>query len=286
VCGKCQSSRGTLECVYEDLGLVSFEGLNVPAEEVTAVPPSPTVLEFLNHSASMELNVADFENPFSFDAATLSADDLHLRLYVSYRSLTPPFGSRRLVPSRIIFISYRYKVGMCGLFSKQQAIILGDKSGTFVHPFYIDFAHLFGCITYQRMSPNRSFQNLEAGFFTMVLESLASLKESEDAFTYAQAHWFMAYGYLTQLRYPLAEKYLESCVRAVEGNPGAFLPHLVRAEAPEDDEVSEQSQDRMAFLASLISYRTLLRIRAQDAKSGVPPEEAMSWLAVGFSVLP
>ena len=63
---------------------MSFEGLNVPAEEVTAVPPSPTVLEFLNHSSNMELNVADFENPFAFDAATLSADDLHLRLYVSY----------------------------------------------------------------------------------------------------------------------------------------------------------------------------------------------------------
>lgn len=173
---------------------------------------------------------------------------------------------------------------MCGLFSKQQAIILGDKSGTFVHPFYVDFAHLFGCLIYQRKSPNQSFQNLEAGFFTAALESLASVKESEDAFTYAQAHWFMAYGYLTQLRYPSAEKYLESCVRAIEGNPMAFLPHLVRAEAPEDNEVSEQSQDRMALLASLISYRTLLRIRAQDVKSGVSPEETANWLAVSFSV--
>lgn len=172
---------------------------------------------------------------------------------------------------------------MCGPFSKQQAIILGDKSGTFLHPFYVDFAHLFGCLAYQRKSSSQSFQNLEAGFVTMALESLASVKESGDPFTYAQAHWFMAYGYLTQLRYPLAEKYLESCIRAVEGNPVAFLPHLVRAEAPEDDEISEQSQERMAFLASLISYRTLLRIRAQDAKCGVSPEEAVSWLAVGFS---
>jgi len=93
----------------------------------------------------------------------------------------------------------------------------------------------------------------------------------------------MAYGYLTQLRYPLAEKYLESCVRAVEGNPVAFLPHLVRAEGPEDSEISEQSQDRMAFLASLIYYRVLLRVRAQDAKAGVLPEETVSWLAVSFS---
>ena len=30
----------------------------------------------------MELNAADFEDPFAFDAATLSKDDLHLRLYV------------------------------------------------------------------------------------------------------------------------------------------------------------------------------------------------------------
>lgn len=117
----------------------------------------------------------------------------------------------------------------------------------------------------------------------MALESLANVKESEDAFTYAQAHWLMAYGYLTQLHYPLAEKYLESCVRAVEGNPVAFLPHLVRVEGPEDA-VSEQSQDRMAFLASLIYYRALLRVRAQDAKFGAPPEEAVSWLIVGFSV--
>ena len=171
---------------------------------------------------------------------------------------------------------------MCTPFSKQQAIILGDKSGTFVHPFYIDFAHLFGCLIYQRRSPNQSLQHLEAGFFALASESLAIVRESEDAFTYAQAHWLMAYGYLTQTRYPLAEKYLESCVRAVEGNPVAFLPHLVRAEGPEDPEISEQSQDRMAFLASLVYYRALLRVRAQDAKSGVPPEESMNWLAVSF----
>jgi len=173
---------------------------------------------------------------------------------------------------------------MCPPFSKQQAIILGDKSGTFVHPFYVDFANLFGCLIYQRKSPNNSFQNMEAGFFAMALESLASVRESEDAFAYAQAHWLMAYGYLTQLQYPLAEKYLKSCVRAVEGNPMAFLPHLVLTEGLENAEVSEQSQDRMAFLASLIYYRALLRIRIQDGKSGAPPEEAISWLAVRFSI--
>jgi hypothetical protein len=187
------------------------------------------------------------------------------------------------VSSRLIFISYRYEVGVCGPFSKQQAIIIGDKSGTFVHPFYVDFAHLFGCLIYQRRSANQSFQHLEAGFFSMASESLASVRESEDAFSYAQAHWLMAYGYLTQQHYPLAERYLESSVRAVEGNPVAFLPHLVRTDDPEDAEISEQSQDRMAFLASLIYYRALLRIRVRDATSGIPPGEAASRLAVRFS---
>ena len=118
----------------------------------------------------------------------------------------------------------------------------------------------------------------------MASESLAAVKESEDAFTYAQAHWLMAYGYLTQLHYPLAEKYLESSVRAVERNPAAFLPHLVLTKGPEDAEISEQSQDRMAFLASLIYYRTLLRIRIRDAKSGAPLEEPVNWLTVRFHV--
>lgn len=86
MCGKCQSSRGRPECVYEDGGLVSFWGLNVPAEEASVVPPSPTVLGLLNNSADMELNAADFEDPFAFDAATLSKDDLHLRLYVPFCS--------------------------------------------------------------------------------------------------------------------------------------------------------------------------------------------------------
>lgn len=86
MCGKCQNSRGRSECVYEDVGLVSFGGLGVPAEEVTVVPPSPTVLEFLNRSASMELSTTDFEDPFAFDATTQSKDDLHLRLYVSFLS--------------------------------------------------------------------------------------------------------------------------------------------------------------------------------------------------------
>ena len=117
----------------------------------------------------------------------------------------------------------------------------------------------------------------------MASESLANVRESEDAFSYAQAHWLMAYGYLTQQHYPLAERYLESSVRAVEGNPVAFLPHLVRTDGPEDAEISEQSQDRMAFLASLIYYRALLRIRVRDATSGIPPGEAVSRLAVRFS---
>ena len=184
--------------------------------------------------------------------------------------------------SRLIFISYRYEAGICPPFSKQQAIILGDKSGTFVHPFYVDFAHLFGCLVCQRRSSNQSLRHLEAGFFALTSESLANVRESEDAFTYAQAHWLMAYGYLTQIHYPLAEKYLESCVRAVEKNPIAFLPHLVRAEGSEDSEISEKSQDRMALLASIVYHRALLRVRVQDAKSGAPPEETVSWLAVSF----
>jgi len=192
-----------------------------------------------------------------------------------------PFAHENLF-SRLIFISYRYKIGVCGPFSKQQAIILGDKSGTFVHQFYVDFAHLFGCLIYQRGLATQPFRHLEAGLFGRALESLANVRESEDAFTYAQAHWLMAYGYLTQLQYPLAEKYLRSCVRAVESNPVAFLPHLVRAEGLEGAEISEQSQDRMAFLASLICYRASLRVRAQDAKSSAPPEEVASWLTVGF----
>jgi len=69
------------------VGLVSFGDLNVPAEEVSVVPPPPTVLGFLNNSAGMELNATDFEDPFAFDATTLSKDDLHLRLYVSFRLL-------------------------------------------------------------------------------------------------------------------------------------------------------------------------------------------------------
>lgn len=80
MCGKCQNSRGKPQCVYEDVGLVSFGGVNVPAEEATVMPPSPTVLEFLNNSAGMELNATDFEDPFAFDAIALSTDDMHLRL--------------------------------------------------------------------------------------------------------------------------------------------------------------------------------------------------------------
>lgn len=83
MCGKCQGSRGRSECVYEDVGLVWFGGHDIPAEEVNIVPPSPTVLDFLNNTAGMELNATDFEDPFAFDATKLSKDDLHLRLYDS-----------------------------------------------------------------------------------------------------------------------------------------------------------------------------------------------------------
>lgn len=80
VCGKCQSSRGGSECVYEDVGLVTVGSVGVPAEDATLVPPSPIVLEFLNNNAGMGLNAADFEDPFAFDATTLSERDMQVRL--------------------------------------------------------------------------------------------------------------------------------------------------------------------------------------------------------------
>lgn len=80
MCGKCQGSRGRLECIYEDLGLVSFGAPGVQAEEVIVGPPSPTVPESLNNSAGMELNATNFDDPFAFDTTTLSKDDMHLKL--------------------------------------------------------------------------------------------------------------------------------------------------------------------------------------------------------------
>lgn len=77
-CGKCQSSRTGTECVYEDVGL------GAPAENVTLVPPSPAVLDFLNDTAGMGLSATDFQDPFTFDATALSKDDLQVRLYVSF----------------------------------------------------------------------------------------------------------------------------------------------------------------------------------------------------------
>ena len=62
--------------------MVTFGAVGVPAEDVNLVPSSPIVLGYLNDSGGMELNATDFEDPFAFDATTLSKDDMQLRLYV------------------------------------------------------------------------------------------------------------------------------------------------------------------------------------------------------------
>ena len=186
-----------------------------------------------------------------------------------------------LTSSRRIFVSYCYQFGVCRSLSKQWSIILGDKTGTLVHSFYIYFAHLFGCLIYWHKFPVQSFKDLETHFFSMASESLASVEASEDAFTYAQVHWLIAHSYLTQSQYLLAEKYLESSVRKVKENLASFIPHSVLTEGPYA-EMSEESRDRMAFLASLIYYRTLLCIRICHAKSSALLEEPENWITVRF----
>ena len=128
--------------------------------------------------------------------------------------------------SRLVFLSYRLTQGIYLSFAQQQAIILGDTSGSFIHPFFIEFAHLVGCHFHRRYSSDNDLMQLETTYLFSVLRTVSSMKEEADPVSYAHAHWLVAMACVTTGNSQKAVKFMKNAANAIEGNRDLFLAQL------------------------------------------------------------
>ena len=174
--------------------------------------------------------------------------------------------------SRLVFLSYRIAQGIYLSFAQQQAIILGDTSGSFIHPFFIEFAHLVGCHFHRRSTPDKNLMQLETTYLFSVLRTLSSMKEEADPVSYAHAHWLVAMACVTTGNPQKAIKFMREAADSVERNRDLFLsqlPGLSNVSATASVDYSEDLHERLGLLAHILWFRTYMSIFLVD--SGIYP---------------
>ena len=188
--------------------------------------------------------------------------------------------------SRIATFSHHYKLGILGNTAKQQAIILGDRSGTFVHPVYIDFAQVYGCRTYRLISGDRSLIGLETELSRQMMDAMAGM-DIHDAFNYAQAHLIVGVDLLISSEVTTATRYIKSAANIIERTPGDFLRHLNDESQPSTTlGPSVEVEERFALIAHIVDFRSLLRIHVLEKKIKTVHADVLNDLPVRAILLP
>lgn len=264
-CRKCRESREVVECTYRDFDTVKTEP---PAELpfVSAVTPHqvpPTITKPSQFSKD-----ATFD-PFNWTPVSWAIRELFGPSSYSLSSISPEDMNLRF---RLVFLSYRLAQGVYLSFAQQQAIILGDTSGSFIHPFFIKLAHLVGCHFHRRYCPDDSLVQLETSYLLSVLRTLSSMKEDTDPVSYVHAYWLVAMSCVATGNSAKAVCFMKEAVNAVERNHDLFLsklPGLSSVPVTVAVDYSEDLHERLGLLAHMLWFRTYMSIYLVD--SGVYP---------------
>jgi hypothetical protein len=190
-----------------------------------------------------------------------------------------------------VFLSYRVAQGVYLSIAQQQAIILGDTSGSIIHPFFIEFAHLVGCHLHRRHASDNDLMQLEAAYLFSVLRALSSMKEEADPVSYTHAHWLVAMACVTTGNSQKAIKFMREAAHAVERNRDLFLSQLPGLSSVPVTALVDYSEDlhvRLGLLAHILWFRTSMSIFLVD--SGVYPmpdnvhDKIPVWLSLDYSL--
>ena len=157
-------------------------------------------------------------------------------------------------PSRFEFVSHLIQFATFLPVVKLQAIILGDTSGSFVHPCFIDIAHLIGCHLHQDNRQDYSLNHFELLHLNAVCRTLEAMDrtpqqqsqprfhipgqthrprgqsdqkmqgELDDPFTYAQIRFMLFLFTLLWRSTSVASRLLKSVFAIVERNDIRFVP--------------------------------------------------------------
>jgi hypothetical protein len=138
-------------------------------------------------------------------------------------------------------------------FTKQQTILLGDRSNSLVHPFFIHIAEFWGCHLYQERRRDFSLQDLETKYCKV---ACASLKTIRDPYVMVGACHYLAK--ICYYAYALHDcnRYRQNIKDLVKKYNIRFLPE---SSGTRVYEISEDDHSKASFLAEVVSSDIVLR---------------------------
>lgn len=148
-------------------------------------------------------------------------------------------------------------------FAKLQAIIIGDLSGAFIHPFFIYFAEVSGCHFYQYNRPDDSLLQQQQELLRATYEALGTMRPEDNPLAYAQAQIYMSMGVMNTGNVKIAMSHLKKGANTIRNFNIRFVPEGVCGNENVSQEVggySEEVHERAAFLSKILHFETYLSL--------------------------
>ena len=166
-------------------------------------------------------------------------------------------------PSRMVFVSLRTMHGSYIPFAKLQAIIIGDLSGAFIHPFFIYFAEASGCHFYQHSRSDFSLLQHQHELLQTTYEALDTMRPEGDPLAYAQAHIYMSMAVMNAGNIKVAMAHLRKGANTIRTFDIRFVPRGIGGNENVVQEIggySEEPHERAVFLSKILHFEAYLSL--------------------------
>lgn len=163
---------------------------------------------------------------------------------------------------------------------KEQAVLLGDTSGKNIHPFFIHYSHLGGAQIYQEQQGSFCVLRVQAVHLRLAVDALATMKEEDDPFAFAQAYFYMglANGYVQNVNTSI--RLLRKSVETVRRNNIRYVPFSIGDATQQEPnilaslpEFSEEVHERAVLLSQMLHSETFMYIVGQPGEGGYHCED-------------
>jgi len=141
--------------------------------------------------------------------------------------------------------------------------MLGDVSGTVIPPFFVYYAELSGRHQYQLSRKEFSLWRSQGVLGQLTFRFLSMIRQDEDQFTFAQAHWAVALAMMAVGNPNLAWKHYRRAITVIRSYDIRFAPltntnHLGIPPITAGLIPSEEDHERVAFLAKILYLEVFL----------------------------
>lgn len=144
---------------------------------------------------------------------------------------------------------------------QRKALVHGDMQCGAIHPFFIHYAHIWGCHLYQQFRCDFVLLFLQSIYVYMAVESFSTIREKENPLLYAQALLMFSEMYFHTHHPDFGLKYLEMAAGIVKRNRLRFVMRSQDSTSGPID-VTEGIRQRVGFLSQLLYVETELFLLA------------------------